>query len=359
MLPHVCRYATSEDAVTWTEPAVMFNTTGPTGLENEPHLEIEGRRYAVGGSWDVFARTGSGAEHTGPDTALLRRVYSATHLGPVCWLGKQVPKGYERFNYPTCSGSTAGEVDAQTAADAAAYVAALLDLEPVSDAGKPNERVLYELPGTDRRRLIMMLRAGESKTPHAMLASTCELPGAEPAPAPANEVMHFCRPGTGLYNAGLVGDRMPAPSSPTHPIKHGDGGGDGGGGGDPPWPGYHPVPVGRRCNWTAPVYTNVPDSHSRACTAPLPDGRIFLIGAQIPKTRDPLVLSLSTDGLNFDKAWAVRAGAPPPRYAGYPGFQYPAAMWKLDGPRGPEIIFSYSINKEDIALSRFPLSVLD
>ena len=56
---------------------------------------------------------------------------------------------------------------------------------------------------------------------------------------------------------------------------------------------------------------------------------------------------------------AVRVNAPPPKYNGYPGFQYPAAMWKLDGPRGPEIIFSYSVNKEDIALSRVPLSVLD
>ena len=26
---------------------------------------------------------------------------------------------------------------------------------------------------------------------------------------------------------------------------------------------------------------------------------------------------------------------------GPPGFQYPAAMWKMDGPKGPEIIFSY------------------
>jgi hypothetical protein len=75
------------------------------------------------------------------------------------------------------------------------------------------------------------------------------------------------------------------------------------------------------------------------------------------------VLSLSTDGLNFDRVWAIRTcldsdASCKPRYDGYPGFQYPAAMWKLDGPRGPEIIFSYSINKEDIALSRFPLSVL-
>lgn len=232
----------------------MFNTTGPTGLENEPHLELEGRRYAVGGSWDVFARTGSGAEHTGPDTALLRRVYSTTHLGPVCWLGKQVPKGYGRFNYPKrCSGSTAGKVDAQTAADAAAYVAALLDLEPVSDAGKLNERVLYELPGTDRRRLIMMLRAGESKAPHTMLASTCELHGAEPAPARA-------RPGTGLYNAGLFGDRMPRPGRRITRCL-----------------------LGGVAILTVSVYTNVLDSHSRACTAPLPDGRIFSSVRRYPK----------------------------------------------------------------------------
>jgi hypothetical protein len=51
----------------------------------------------------------------------------------------------------------------------------------------------------------------------------------------------------------------------------------------PPWPGYHPVPVGKHCNWTAPVATNIPDSHSRACTSVLPDGRIYMIGAQIPK----------------------------------------------------------------------------
>jgi hypothetical protein len=35
-----------------------------------------------------------------------------------------------------------------------------------------------------------------------------------------------------------------------------------------------------------------------------------------------------------------------PKFGGPPGFQYPGAMWKTDGPRGPEIIFSYSINKE-------------
>lgn len=185
-------------------------------------------------------------------------------------LGKEVPAGYEQFNYPVCS--DAAKVDAQTVADAAAYVAALLDLEPVSDYGKPNERVLYELPGSDRRRLIMMLRSGESHVGHAMLASTCELEtGAEPDPPPPNETMHFCRPGTGLYNAGLVGDRMPQNGHQQLQLQQqrerrqqegkeegGSGSEDGKGGQpQPPWPGYHPVPVGRHCNWTTPVVTNV------------------------------------------------------------------------------------------------------
>ena len=43
-------YATSPDAITWSKPKVMFNTTGPVGLENEPHVIIGGaRRYAIGG----------------------------------------------------------------------------------------------------------------------------------------------------------------------------------------------------------------------------------------------------------------------------------------------------------------------
>ena len=77
----------------------MQNTTGPIGLENEPHVIIEGRRYSVGGSWDVFARKGGGAEHTGADTPLMRRVHSSTQLGPVFWLGKQVP-GCQTTTYP-------------------------------------------------------------------------------------------------------------------------------------------------------------------------------------------------------------------------------------------------------------------
>ena len=149
-------YASSRDAVTWSRPAVMFNATAPgkitrgfcvlsvsltpesitiaVGVENEPQVLIGGRRlYSVAGSWDVNKRTGLGAEHTGPDTPMMRRVLSPTSLGPVFWLGRQVPQGYEEFGYPTYL-----EMDAQTKADALEYLAASLAMEPQVDWGMPN-----------------------------------------------------------------------------------------------------------------------------------------------------------------------------------------------------------------------------
>ena len=47
-----------------------------------------------------------------------------------------------------------------------------------------------------------------------------------------------------------------------------------------------------------------------------------------------------------------------PRFGGPAGFQYPGAMWKLDGPRGPEIIFSYSARPTHNALFRRGLPCL-
>lgn len=58
----------------------------------------------------------------------MRRVHGATTLGPVFWLGKEVPKGYERLGHPTYL-----EMDAETKADASAYLGALVDLEPVQN----------------------------------------------------------------------------------------------------------------------------------------------------------------------------------------------------------------------------------
>ena len=307
---------TSADAITWTKPSVMFNTTGT--LVAEPPIEIEGRKYSLATSFAAFKRTGPGAEHTGADQPLMRRVFSADKLGPVFWLGS-VPAGMENFGYPGVL-----MMDAQTKADAAAYLRALVDAEPRSDWGQPNERAMYQLPA-DPRRLMLLLRAGNNGDAGAhMLAASCELDTGAVATAPPGlaEKQHLCRPITGLFNAGLPGDRMP-PTVPAVTVQ-GDQATPPPGTAAKPWPGYHPVPVGQHCNWSAPTPTSIPDSHSRACTAPLPDGRIFMVGAQIPTGRDPLVLSLSKDGLDFSEAYAVRVcneSSCKPRFGGFPGFQ--------------------------------------
>ena len=334
-------FATSSDAVTWSPPRVMFNSTGSKGLQNEPAIIIGGpmggRRYSVAGSWDVTMADGN--------TPLMRRVLSPEILGPVFWLGPVTPKGFEHYGYRTYL-----EMDAQTRTDAADYLAALVDAVPKSDFGKPSERAMYQLPA-DKNRLMLLLRSGDpAHVGQHMLASSCELTvgvaAEEPPPGAAGhmtagatatvpETEHFCRPITGFgFNVGLPGDKMPPATTAARMIKT---------------PARRKPTVGHHCNWSAPVETNIPDSHSRACTARLPDGRVFLVGAQITHGRDPLVLSLSTDGLHWDEAWAVRVcddESCQPRFAQnksyvqLPSFSYPAAMWKLDGPRGPEMIIS-------------------
>ena len=117
-----------------------------------------------------------------------------------------------------------------------------------------------------------------------------------------------------------------------------------------------PDPRPRTCDWSAPAIVTLPDSHSRTCTAALPGGGIFLVGNQILAGRDPVTLAVARDGILFDQQWAVRAGAPPVRSPGHAkgvGFQYPGAL-----VLGDEMLVSYSIGKEDIGLTRFPLSAI-
>lgn len=69
---------------------------------------------------------------------------------------------------------------------------------------------------------------------------------------------------------------------------------------------------------------------------------------------DPLVLSLSDDGVHWDRAFDVRDSCPPRRYPGRakgPGYQYPGAVVV-----GSQLLVSYSVNKEDIAVSIIDVS---
>lgn len=118
--------------------------------------------------------------------------------------------------------------------------------------------------------------------------------------------------------------------------------------------------------WSLPTQTNVPDSPSRSWAGMLPDGRVYVVGNPIagpphraaPQhyARDPLVVSVSRDGVTFGWAAALRAGAPAIRLPGKGkgrGYQYPAGCVV-----GGDLWVLYSVGKEDVAVSRVPIAAL-
>jgi len=115
--------------------------------------------------------------------------------------------------------------------------------------------------------------------------------------------------------------------------------------------------------WTAPTRTNFPDTGSRANSGRLPDGQFYVINNPLPMSareggRSMLAISLSRDGLNFDRMAVIRFVAPPMRYEGKAkgggGYQYPHSVVV-----GENLWVIYSVNKEDIEVARIPLSELD
>jgi predicted neuraminidase len=66
--------------------------------------------------------------------------------------------------------------------------------------------------------------------------------------------------------------------------------------------------------WSNPVKTNFSDATSKISGLRLSDGRYVLISNPKPKKRDPLVLSVSTDGMVFTKMLYLVGG----RHIDYP-----------------------------------------
>ncbi len=126
-------------------------------------------------------------------------------------------------------------------------------------------------------------------------------------------------------------------------------------------------------NWSPIRPTGIPDAASRSAAGTLPDGSAYVIGNLTwgaiegrRRRRDPLVLAVSRDGITFDRAWALRSGAPPVRHtrppAGAPrtiklgkgpGFQYPHATVV-----GKALWVIYSVGKEDVAVTCVPLKAV-
>ena len=69
-----------------------------------------------------------------------------------------------------------------------------------------------------------------------------------------------------------------------------------------------------------------------------------------------LAISLSRDGLNFDRMAVIRFLPPPPKFDGRSkaiGYAYPHSVIV-----GEDLWVIYSVNKEDIEIARIPLSEL-
>jgi uncharacterized lipoprotein NlpE involved in copper resistance len=109
--------------------------------------------------------------------------------------------------------------------------------------------------------------------------------------------------------------------------------------------------------WTVPTKTDMIDGCARANAGTLPDGQVYIISNIEPNgKRDPLAISLSKDGLNFDKVMLIRSGASKIKYDGRwkaEGFQYPHSLILVDN-----LWVIYSVGKEDVQLTRISINEL-
>lgn len=111
--------------------------------------------------------------------------------------------------------------------------------------------------------------------------------------------------------------------------------------------------------WTTPTRTTFPDACARSNAGRLPDGHFYVINNILPMSpkkggRALLAVSLSDDGLEFDRTAVLRFVAPPRRYEGKAkglGYAYPHSV-----VFGKYLWVIYSVNKEDIEVARIPLA---
>jgi|GEM_PF-154023 len=113
--------------------------------------------------------------------------------------------------------------------------------------------------------------------------------------------------------------------------------------------------------WSSTVTTNMPDSRSKQSAGNLPDGTAFIVGNPVnTNRRSPLVVALSADGQNFNKAFLLRAGGVELQALRYPGkaktlgYSYPKSMI-----HNGYLYVAYSVNKEDVQYTRVPVSGLN
>ncbi len=97
--------------------------------------------------------------------------------------------------------------------------------------------------------------------------------------------------------------------------------------------------------WSRPVRTNFPDARSKFNGLRLKDGRYILVSNPNPKKRDPLALSISNDGMVFNKMAYLIGG----RHVDYPH------VIEHDG----YLLVAFSGNKQMIEVLKIKVDELD
>lgn len=98
-------------------------------------------------------------------------------------------------------------------------------------------------------------------------------------------------------------------------------------------------------SWTRPVRTDFPDARSKFNGLQLSDGRFILVSNPNPEKRDPLAISISEDGITFDKMAYLFGGR---------RIDYPHVI-EHDG----QLLVAFSGNKQSVEILKFNVSELD
>lgn len=97
--------------------------------------------------------------------------------------------------------------------------------------------------------------------------------------------------------------------------------------------------------WSKPVRTNFPDARSKFSSTRLKDGRYVIVSNANPAKRDPLVISLSDDGIVFNKMYYLTGG----RHIDYPH------VIEHDG----YLLIAFAGEKQSVEVMKVRLSDLD
>ncbi len=98
-------------------------------------------------------------------------------------------------------------------------------------------------------------------------------------------------------------------------------------------------------SWTRPVRTDFPDARSKFNGLQLSDGRYILVSNPNPEKRDPLALSISDDGIVFNKMGYLFGGR---------RIDYPHVI-EHDG----NLLIAFSGNKQSVEVLKIKISDLD